>query len=252
MFERLRAARLIGPTLMTALGIAILLSLGAWQMHRKVWKENLIAAIDQRTKAEPVELINAYTATRSPEEDAGIGLEYLRVKVSGHFLNSKERYFYAPDPALGSGVNVTTPFEITGGHQIVFVNRGFVPDRLKDPAARASGQITGETQVVGLVRQAGHQAHFVPDNDAQSNAWYWRDINALAKSAFPDGKTTVIPLIIDQETNATPGEGPKGGATIVALTNRHLEYAITWYGLALTLAAIFGVYALGRLRPTTG
>ncbi len=247
MIERLRAARLLGPTLATVVGLAILLGLGAWQITRKVWKENLISAIESRTKAEPVELLSAYTATHAPQDDA-IGLEYLRVKVRGHFLHGKERYFYAPDPELGPGVNIYTPFEIASNGPVVFVNRGFVPDRLKDPATRSQGQIAGELEVVGLVRQKNLQARFVPDNDPKTNAWYWRDIDALAKSAFPVGTTTVLPMVIDQEATATPAVGPKGGSTIVSLTNRHLEYAITWYGLAATLAAIFAVFAIGRLR----
>ena len=225
----------------------MLFSLGAWQMQRKAWKQNLIATIAERTKAEPVDLIGTYTATRAPEEDA-IGFEYTRVKVRGRFLHDKERYFYAPDPDLGPGVNVTTPFEISGGKTIVFINRGYVPDSRKDPATRASSQPTGDVEVVGLVREQGHPGRFTPPNDAEKNLWYWRDISALTASAFPDGKTSVLPLIVDQEASATPSDGPKGGTTIVTLTNRHLEYAITWYGLAFTLAGIFAVFASGRLR----
>ena len=248
MLHRLREARLLGPAMMTALGLAMLLALGIWQMQRKVWKETLIATITERTKADPVDLVGAYTATHSPAEDA-IGLEYLRVKARGHFLHDKERYFYAPDPDVGPGFNVYTPLEMSGG-TVVFVNRGFVPDDKKDAATRAAGQTPGEVDVVGLVRQAGNQARFTPDNDAKNNIWFWRDIVGLKASAFPQGRDSVIPLIIDQEKTASTGDGPKGGTTIVTLTNRHLEYAITWFGLAITLAAVFAVFAAGRLRAT--
>ena len=247
MLQRLRDARLMGPLVMTVLALAALISLGSWQMKRKAWKENLIAAIAERTKAEPSDLMQTYTATHPPSDDA-IGLEYLRVKVRGHFLHDKERYFYAPDPQLGPGVNVYTPLEITGGQIIVFVNRGYVPDSRKDPAARQPSQIAGDVEVVGLLRQQSQPGRFVPENDAKNNMWYWRDVKGLAASAFPDSKATVLPLIIDQEASTMPGDGPKGGTTIVTLTNRHLEYAITWYGLALTLAAIFAIFAIGRLR----
>ncbi len=247
MLQRLREARLLGPALMTSLGFAILMSLGAWQMQRKAWKEGLIAAINERTKAEPIDLLGAYSATRDPKDDA-IGLEYLRVKMRGRFLHDKERYFYAPDPELGPGFNVYTPLELSGGTAVVFVNRGYVPETKKDPATRPSGQPTGVVDVVGLVREPGHPGRFTPDNDAKNNLWYWRDITALTASAFPEGKSAVIPLIIDQETQANADDGPKGGATIVTLTNRHLEYAMTWYGLAMTLATIFAVYARGRLK----
>lgn len=247
MLQRLAAARLIGPAIVTALAFALLMSLGAWQLQRKTWKEGLIAAIAERTKAEPADLIGAYSATRDPHGDA-IGLEYLRVKVRGRFLHDKERYFYAPDPELGPGVNVTTPLKITGGDVIVFVNRGYVPDARQDPKTRAASQPADDVEVVGLVREQGHPGRFTPANDAAKNLWYWRDIAGLKASAFPDGNVSVLPLIIDQEASASPGDGPKGGTTIVTLTNRHLEYAITWYGLALTLLGVFATFAASKLR----
>jgi surfeit locus 1 family protein len=247
MLQRLRDTRLIGPTIMTAIGLSVLFSLGAWQMQRKAWKENLIATIAERTKAEPTDLLGTFTATHPPEHDA-IGLEYTRVKVRGRFLHDKERYFYAPDPELGPGVNVTTPMEIAGSKTIVFVNRGYVPDSRRDPASRSASQPAGEVEIVGLIREQGVRGKFTPLNDVEKNLWYWRDIPALTASAFSDAKTSVLPLIVDQEASAKPGDGPKGGTTIVTLTNRHLEYAITWYGLAFTLAGIFAVFASGRLR----
>lgn len=246
MLQRLRAARLLGPAMMTACGLAILIALGAWQMQRKAWKETLVATITERTKADPVDLAGTYTATHDPDNDA-IGLEYLRVTARGHFLHDKERYFYAPDPVQGPGFNVYTPLEMAGG-SVVFVNRGYIPDDKKDPAKRAAGQTTGEIEVIGLVRQPDQQTRFTPDNDAKKNIWFWRDIEALKASAFPQGRDSVIPLIIDQEKKQASGNGPKGGSTIVTLTNRHLEYAITWFGLAITLAAVFAVFAAGRLR----
>lgn len=246
IMQRLRAAKLLGPAATTAVSIAILLGLGTWQLQRKAWKENLIATIDQRTKAAPVDLAMIVFSDPDGLNDPN-GLEYTRVKVRGHFLHDKERYFYAPDAELGPGFNVYTPLETADGKSVVFVNRGYVPDDHKDPATRAQGQLSGEVEVIGLLREPRPPARFTPDNDPKNNLWFWRDIPALAASAFPDVRANVLPAIIDQE--ATPlGDGPRGGTTIVSLSNRHLEYAITWFGLALALAAVFTLYAAGRLR----
>jgi surfeit locus 1 family protein len=92
---------------------------------------------------------------------------------------------------------------------------------------------------------------FTPDNDAGSNVWYWRDLNGLMASAFGDSGPAAVPLFLEAEAPA-PGGWPKGGATLVELPNRHLEYAITWFGLAFALAAVFAAYAvprLGRANP---
>ena len=45
-----------------------------------------------------------------------------------------------------------------------------------------------------------------------------------------------------------PGGLPRGGVTRLDLPNRHLEYALTWYGLALTLIGVYGAFAASRLR----
>ena len=83
--------------------------------------------------------------------------------------------------------------------------------------------------------------------------WFWRDFEGMIDAAFRAGSrpTEVIPLFIDAE-GAAPGGWPKGGVTELKLPNRHLEYALTWFGLAVALLAIFAVYVAGRLRPAGG
>ena len=243
MISRLRENGLLIPTIMTAVALPILLWLGNWQLERKAWKEGLIAAIEQRAKAEPVELLTAYSATY-PDE---IGFEYLRAKVRGHFHHDKERYFYAPDQQLGPGAHVYTPFEIAGNRSIIFVNRGYVPDALKDPATRSKGQTEGEVEIVGLMRTPGVKGRFTPDNDVKRNLWFWRDFSGMFASAFENTERPYAPVFLDAEGEA-PGGWPKGSATRLELPNRHLEYALTWFGLAGALLAVFIVYALQRLR----
>lgn len=245
MLATLRAKRLLWPTVMTGFALPVLIGLGSWQMQRKAWKETLIAAIAERTTAAPVELVSATSATY---EDFNLGFEYMRVKARGRFLNDKERYYYAPEQARGPGYHVYTPFELKDGGAIVFVNRGFVPEALKLPETRAAGQAAGEVEVVGLLRApASKPAMFTPENDVAKNLWYWRDYDGMFKSAFGASDRAKIPVFLDAEGEAQGG-WPKGGVTRVDLPNRHLEYALTWYGLAAALAAVFAVFAAGRLR----
>src|SRR5688572_9516293 len=108
----------------------------------------------------------------------------MRAKVRGRFLNDKERYFYAPDPNLGPGYHVYSPLEISGTNAVVFVNRGFVPEALKDPAKRPDSLLDGEVEVVGLMRGPSVKGTFTPDNDVKANLWFWRDYAGLFASAF--------------------------------------------------------------------
>jgi surfeit locus 1 family protein len=88
---------------------------------------------------------------------------------------------------------------------------------------------------------------FTPDNEPQANLWYWRDFSGLFASAFSGGDRGFIPVFLDA-SSAAPGGWPRGGATLLELPNRHLEYAITWFGLAAALLAVFGAYVATRLR----
>jgi surfeit locus 1 family protein len=246
MITMLSERRLLWPGVMTLVGLAILIGLGTWQLERRAWKEGLIAAIEARTKAEPVSLTEALARLGAQGD-----VEYTRVKARGKFLHDREQYFYAPDAALGPGYHVYTPFEPAGETSIVFVNRGFVPEALKDPAKRMPGQIEGEIELMGLLRMPGTKGTFTPDNEPQHNLWYWRDLDGLIRAAFGAGDRSRVPVFVDAEA-AAPGGWPKGGATRLELPNRHLEYAITWFGLAAALIAVFAAYAvprLGRANP---
>lgn len=245
MLSRLREMKLLWPTVMTVIALPLLLGLGSWQMQRKAWKERLIAAIAERATAAPTDVANAYSATY---EDFNLGFEYMRVAARGRFLHDKERYYYAPEQVRGPGYHVYTPFELANGGAIIFVNRGFVPEALKLPETRAEGQVAGEVEVVGLLRAPiTKPGLFTPENDVAHNLWYWRDYDGMFGSVFGASQHPKMPVFLDAEGEA-PGGWPKGGVTRVDLPNRHLEYALTWYGLAGALAAVYAVFAAGRLR----
>jgi len=243
MLSALKAKGLLWPAVMTFAGAAILISLGNWQLGRLAWKEGLIAVIAERTRAEPV-------APAKVDERAGRGedVEYTRVKVEGRLLNDKELHFYAFDAQFGPGYHVVTPLRLADG-SAVFVNRGYVPQDLEDPARRQAGQLDGEIQIVGLVRRPETAGLFTPANDAAKNIWYWRDLGAMAAAALGPEKRLVHPFLIEAEADPKlAGDWPKGGVTRLELPNRHLEYALTWYGLAAALLAVFAAFAIPRWR----
>ena len=69
----------------------------------------------------------------------------------------------------------------------------------------------------------------------------------LARAGLPEA----VPVFVDAEARpANPGGWPRGGTTVLKLPNRHLEYAVTWFGLAATLIGVFGAFAVARLRAT--
>jgi surfeit locus 1 family protein len=255
MLQRLRQAGLVWPTLAALAGLAVLIGLGTWQLERKRWKEDLIAKIAARVNADPVSLARA-------EELAARGgdLEYLHVSARGRFHHDKEQYLYAPTPA-GPGWHVYTPLEIAPG-RVIWINRGVVPDAKKAPATRSEGQVAGEVEVRGLVRLPAGKGLFTLRNDVQKNLWYWPDLDAMTAAAFAEGlqqasggpqKPEALSWVIEADAQPRPPGGlPRGGVTRLDLPNRHLEYAVTWYGLALTLIGVYSAFAINRLRASRG
>jgi surfeit locus 1 family protein len=230
-------------TLVTAVALAILLALGTWQVQRLAWKESLIATIESRVDAAPDPLAEVETIAI-----AGGDIEYQPVTASGTFRHDLEQYFFATHDGR-SGWFVYTPLDLGDG-RAVFVNRGFVPYDRKDPATRAEGQIAGAVTVTGLARTVLTEkpSSLLPDNEPAKNVFYWKDLSGMATNAGLD-RANLVGFFIDQRATDIPGGYPIGGVTIVDLPNNHLQYAVTWYGLALALA---GVYLALMLRRRTG
>ncbi|WJH42269.1 SURF1 family protein [Aliirhizobium terrae] len=234
--------RIILTAVVVLLSLAILFALGTWQLERLYWKEGLLADIAARRSAEPVPLADI---ERSPA--AGEDIEYRRVSMSGTFDHAKERHFFATFEGR-TGFYVYTPLKLADG-RVIFVNRGFVPYEMKEPATRAAGEVTGEQTITGYARSKLTQkpSMIVPDNDLAKNIFYWKDLDAMASSS---GLSGVIPMFVDADASVTnPGSWPKGGVTQFDLPNNHLQYAVTWYGLAAALmAVVFGMWWRSR-RP---
>jgi surfeit locus 1 family protein len=240
--------RLLIPGLFAAAGLAVLVSLGVWQLQRLAWKEALIARVESRLGASPVA---APGPAAWPELDL-TEAEYQPVTVSGRFLNADEIHVVytltgPKGPAGGIGYLVMTPFETDGGW-VVYVNRGFVPRDRKDPATRQAGEIEGVTTVVGLLRQPSARAWFTPADNPARNEWFSRDPTVFAAAkGLP--AASVAPYVIDAKFDpGLPGGLPQGGETIVSFPNNHLQYAVTWFGLALALIGVFAASARSRLR----
>lgn len=223
-----------GLGLLVAVGIAlaILLSLGTWQLYRLQWKEHLIAEIEARRHAAPAAL-----AEVEQRANTGADIDYLPVTASGTFEHAHEQYFFATDDGE-VGYHVYAPLALADG-RTVFVNRGFVPEALKDPAKRAEGQVAGIVTIKGLARTRldGKPSWVVPDNEPAGHLYFWKDLDAMAASAaVPRDK--LVPFFIDADAAPNPGGWPKGGVTQLDLPNNHLSYVFTWYGLAAVLVVV--------------
>ena len=234
----------VAPTLFALIGIAILIGLGVWQLDRKVWKENLIATVTARLDGAPAALPPAARwSALKPADD-----EYRRVGFAAEFLPDAEALVYSAGSALRPDVTqpgywVFAPARLADG-SIVLVDRGYVPPERKDPATRSAGAPHGSVDIVGVLRWPETRGAFTPPDDPKTNVWFLRDPQAMA-AAHRWG--SIAPFYVEQESPVPPGGFPKPGKLAVALPDNHLQYALTWFGLALALACVYGVWIARRI-----
>jgi surfeit locus 1 family protein len=229
----------IGLTVATAILFAILIGLGVWQLQRLQWKLALIASVEHNIEAEPISLEDALAK--------GPSAEYHRVRLFGRFENTMEAYVFGTDRDGNPAYHVLVPFQTGSGY--VMVDRGIVPPEWRNPQRRRRGQIGGLAHIVGVWRTPDKPGYFTPQPDPTLRVWYARDIGAIAAS---DGVMLATPAVV--EVDATPNRGgwPRGGQTQIAFRNEHLQYAITWFALALGLLGVYIAYHLSKGRLSFG
>lgn len=222
---------------MAGAGVAVLVGLGTWQLHRMHWKEALIASMDARGAEAALESV---PFGGDPE-----AIEYRRIQVTGSFSHDKEMYLQSRVRNGMAGLHVVTPL-VLGERGTVLVDRGWVPPEKGDPETRLEGQVEGPVVVEGIIRLDQEPGPFTPDNRPDANQWYRMDTRAMGAQAGLE----VAPFYIVATTGAAPGgfpiaDGPAG----VQVVNNHLQYALTWYGLAAALIAVYLVYVFWKPKP---
>ena len=238
----------LAPSLAAAMALAVLVSLGLWQLDRKAWKESLIATLEQRLSAAPVVLPPPaewprLTATQD---------EFLRVAMTAEFLNDREALVYTGGSTLreatgGPGYWVFTPARLAGG-ALVMVNRGFVPDGKRDPEVRPGGQVAGPVNMVGVLRWPEQPGLFTPAGDPARNIWFARDSTAMAAAKG----ISSAPFYVELESPEPPGGLPHAGRLQPNLPNNHFGYALTWLGLAAVLVGVYTAWLFGGWRKRDG
>jgi surfeit locus 1 family protein len=214
----------------------VLVALGSWQLQRLGWKQDRIDERQSRAAGEAVELS---TALAEPGD-----FNFRPVRLNGQFLHEKELFLAARSFDRRVGWHVITPLALEGGGTVL-VNRGWIPYDRQDAALRAEGQVAGVVRLNGLIRTQQPQATFQPDNEAEEGVWYWVEIDAMGTAIGLE----VLPVVVEADATANPGGVPIGGQTRLEMPNDHLQYALTWYALALILAVIFVVFH--RRKPAT-
>lgn len=234
-----------GLTFIALIILAILLVLGTWQVNRLEWKQQLLADIQTKLDNPPLQFSEVEDLNNS-----GQNIDYQPVTVSGTFKHDGERHFLATYNSH-AGFYIYTPLEMPDG-RFVLINRGFVPYDLKQSDLRSEGQLSGEVTVTGLARSklSEKPSSLMPDNDPVKNIFYWKELDMMAESSGLPA-SSFAGFFIDANDDPNQGGLPVGGVTIIDLPNSHLQYAVTWYGLALAFIFVYIGYIINWYRSGT-
>jgi surfeit locus 1 family protein len=225
------------PTVFTVPAILVMIGLSVWQVQRLHWKEDLIAERVARTTADPVAL---------PPPGADLApFEFRRVAVTGSFDHAHEFYLAARSQNGNIGYWIVTPLKTDpngpSGGETVLIERGWVPENMKLPETRAAGQVSGTVTLNGILRLPQQKTFFQPDNEPAKNVWFYLSPAEMAQAAGIPARTD---LYLDADLTPNPGGFPIGGQARINLPNDHLQYAITWALLALSLAVVYVIFHL--------
>lgn len=227
--------KLLLPALLTVIGVGVLVTLGAWQWLRMGEKRFFIERLEAQAKAAPLQLSGGYQ----------LKFDLTRAQAKGRYLDgiAGVRTTIAAGPPgsrqlSGFGRWVFQGFRLDDGATIL-VNRGFVPESRFSTIAPASGEAT----VTGFLRAPEGRNSFTPADLPQQREFYTRDPEAIAAAL---GIGTIAPFYLEAERQGdglTPPAGVDAKELIGRIPDNHLQYALTWWGLALTLIGVFAAYA---------
>ena len=221
--------RMIGPVIFGAAGVAVLLWLGAWQLQRLAWKQAMLDQVAVRMEAAPVRIPADANAARD---------NYLHILTSGRLVG-EELHVLTGRKLAGPGFLVISKFEADG--RVVLVDLGFVPETRKDEARQA-----GDVEITGnLLWPDEVDAWFTPAPDLAGNIWFARDLPAMAAHLSADPV-----LLVASAIRPMPGNMPDPIQVAANIPNNHLQYAITWFSLAIVWIGMTG-YLLWRIRRNT-
>jgi len=214
-------------TLATLVAMAVLIGLGTWQVQRLAWKTALIAEIEGRSEAAPVALPETFDDLEA--------WNYRSVEVEGLWLTGTEQFMPAKVNRGELGEWLLQVLLLEDGRQVL-VNRGWVPLCWREDTCRALP--SSETVTVdGIIRSTFERGAMTPDNQPEQSSWYWFDLPAIEASLDIGPLAPVVVFVKPEEgMNDTP---PVPQFPALRLRNDHLQYALTWYGLALVLAGVY-------------
>ena len=205
----------------------ILIILGSWQVQRLSWKSDLISNYNNNFQQAPITVKELLKDRKNNK--------FRRTVIYGEYDHANEIQIIGKTYEGNAGFHIITPF-ILENNEIIYINRGWVPKKYADKKTRKFSLLEDKVRVVGLVRLPQKKGYFVPENEPENGFWFTivpqeinKHLNISAENEF-----YIDELNIDEKLKLPmPANGN------VQIPNNHLQYAVTWYSLALGLLIVY-------------
>jgi surfeit locus 1 family protein len=216
----------------------LMLTLGTWQLQRMAEKKIFIQAVADQLTSTPR---NVNTDQRTdyknliPAKATGTLVHEASLFLQGKYFNGKQ------------GFHVITPLKLAGEANYILINRGWIPKDKGETYCTLSENACpeGDITVTGVLRASQDKPlSILPQNDPSRDIFIWRDVPQMITYIEKKlGTQGVTPILLRQtakegETHHYPIPLP----TQIEIRNDHLEYAITWYSLALVIVVMYIIY----------
>ena len=228
-------------TIFSIPSLAVLIMLGLWQLDRLAWKTELIDSFNARANA---------TAILPPNPEADLSqLEFHNLALSGRLMHDRELYLTGRTYEGNAGFHVVTPFR-TDQDKIIFVNRGWVSEAYREPETRLFSVKDEQVSLRAVLRLPQQKGYFVPENEPENGFWF--TLKPLEMAKFHKLDQAVTTYYVDQIRTSEVLTLPIAAEIDIEVRNTHLNYALTWFGVALSLIGVYIAYHVnaGRLRLT--
>lgn len=234
----MRFRPLFWPTFFSIPALIILIMLGSWQVQRLMWKTDLIAQFTARSSAAPISLTQI-----NPDRTQA---EFQRVRLVGRFNHDQEIFLVGRTYEGNGGFHVVTPFEDKSGTQLL-INRGWVSEAYRPQEQRPFSVEPGEVSFEGIIRLPQRKGYFVPENEPDAGFWFTLKPDEIA--AFWQLDEVKTAYYVDAVRGSEVITLPIAAEVKIDVPNAHFNYAMTWFGLALSLIGVYLAYhhAQGRL-----
>ena len=212
------------PLVSFLLALLILLSLAFWQVKRLVWKTNLIEQRITSFEADPKNLVDI----KKPYEN-----EFKKVFIEGKLLNQFEFFMPALSKNGNNGFHIIVPMQVD--KKTILFDTGWIPLNKREKNKRLENIVYSKKKFTAVIRLPGRKGYFQPDNDSIKNFWFFVEPELMEQTISMQLEKKFYLEAFDNGPNGYP----LGNQTRIYLRNNHLQYAITWFLISISLIGVF-------------